>query len=281
MKRLVRMASTLIVVAASALVACAPSDAPGKAAAGPDSASGEAAPVVATPVAGEPIAATALPAASPPSARPAGAPGRRATPGDASVGTLRARSTMAPAARRRVFLADVDLTDVGYDRGSPDAPIVMINFSDFGCPYCGQFERETFPALEREFIATGKVYYKYVPFVMGMFPNGGEAARAAECAADAGAFWPMHDRLYAAQSEWKRSSSPAALFLRYASAGTDTARLAACYRAHQVHPRTARANKLVEEFGVRVTPSFVVNGRPIEGALPLSEFQRLLRDMPK
>lgn len=268
MKSVARTASTLLVVAATAM-ACAPSDAPDQSAARPESATGETAPVVAAPVVAAPVAAAPIPRPAP-----------RATTQRSTRATAAPAAPAAPAARRRVLLADVDLTDVGYDRGNPDAPIVMINFSDFGCPYCGQFERETFPALEREFIATGKLYYKYVPFVMGMFPNGDEAARAAECAADAGAFWPMHDRLYAAQSEWKRSSQPAALFLRYASASVDTARLAACYRANAVHPRTARANALAGEFGVRVTPSFVVNGRPIEGALPLAEFQRLLRDMP-
>ena len=56
---------------------------------------------------------------------------------------------------RRVVLYGVDLTGVGYDKGDPNAPIVMVDFSDFGCPYCGNHARQTLPELEREFIATG------------------------------------------------------------------------------------------------------------------------------
>ncbi|MHB8839651.1 MAG: DsbA family protein, partial [Gemmatimonadaceae bacterium] len=108
------------------------------------------------------------------------------------------------SAPRRVVIGGVDLTGIGYDTGSPGAPIVMVDFSDFGCPFCGRHALETQPALEREFVATGKVFYKYVPFVMGMFPNGDVAARAAECAAEQGKLWEMHDALYADHSAWKR-----------------------------------------------------------------------------
>lgn len=71
------------------------------------------------------------------------------------------------------MLGSTDLTGIGYDRGSVTAPVVIIDFSDFGCPYCGQFSLETYPALEREYVTTGKVLFKYVPFLVGMFPHAG------------------------------------------------------------------------------------------------------------
>jgi protein-disulfide isomerase len=195
-----------------------------------------------------------------------------------------AASPAAPASDerspRQVVLQGSDLTGVGYDKGSATAPVVIVDFSDFGCPYCGKHAQETLPALEQEFIATGKVFYKYVPFVMGMFPNGDLAARAAECAADQGKFWPMHDRLYAAQRDWKRSRAPAPLFHGYATElGLDGARFAACHADARTEGRTQQANDRARRLGVRATPTFFVNGESVEGALPLDVFQRVLREM--
>jgi len=182
-----------------------------------------------------------------------------------------------PPNARRVIVGGVNLTSVGYDRGNPSAPVVVVELSDFGCPYCGQFARTTYPALDSEYVRTGKVFFKYIPFVIGMFPHATEAARAAECAADQRRFWTMYERLYAAQPAWKESASPAAAFSEYAAAaGLDTSRFAACYAAGGMHPRTRLATDAANLLGVRATPSFLVNGRPIEGALPLAAFRTVL-----
>ena len=186
-------------------------------------------------------------------------------------------SSPAQAAPRRVMIGDLDLTGVGYDVGDRAAPVVVIDFSDFGCPYCGEFTRETYPTLEREYVRTGKVYFKYVPFIAGMFRNGQQAVRAAECAADQGKFWPMHDSLYAHQAEWKKAPVPSSVFQREVAAlALDRARFDACYVTQEVHPRTRRANQIANDVGVRVTPSFIVNGRPVEGALPIADFRRVI-----
>lgn len=207
------------------------------------------------------------------------APSRTRTASDAKAASPAAiTGAAAPrSAPRRQMIADLDVTDLGYDVGNRNAPVVVINFSDFGCPYCGQFTHETYPTLEREYVRTGKVLFKYVPFVAGMFPNGEQAARAAECAADQGRFWEMHDRLYAQQAEWKRTREPLALLQGYAATlGLDRAAFDGCYAAQRVHPRTRRANEIASEIGVRVTPSFLVNDRPVEGALPLAQFRRII-----
>lgn len=183
---------------------------------------------------------------------------------------------------RRVLVQGTDLTGIGYDAGSPDAKVVVVNFSDFGCPFCGTFARETYPALEREFVQSGKVFFKYVPFVMGMFPNAREASRAAECAADQGKFWEMHDRLYAGQQAWKRTFAPEEIF-RQNAAGVrlDLARFNACYASQRTDSRTAEATRRAEQLRVRATPSFFVNGRLIEGALPLEQFRMLLTEVSR
>jgi protein-disulfide isomerase len=87
----------------------------------------------------------------------------------------------------------------------------------------------------------------------------------------------MHDALYASQTEWKKARDPVPAFNRYAkAAGLDVARFAKCYAVPEVSPGTMRANIVAGRLGIRVTPSFVVNGKGVEGALPLPQFRQLL-----
>lgn len=170
----------------------------------------------------------------------------------------------------RVALGGVNLTGVGYDLGSVEAPIVIVEFSDFGCPYCAQHALETFPAIDQEYIKDGKVFYKHVPFVMGRFPNGEKAARAAECAGEQGQFWAMHDMIYEHQNDWKRGNDADAVFARLASqAMLDGTRWGSCYASDRQAPRTSAANAAASRLRVRATPTFFINGQLVEGALPL------------
>src|SRR5690606_4163236 len=136
---------------------------------------------------------------------------------------------------------------VGHVRGSPHAPVTVVEFADFGCPYCAKFALETYPALHREYVEAGKVQWYQISFVMGVFPNGAEAARAAECATEQGehAFWAMHDLLYERQEEWKRSDEPERLFGRYAAElEMDAERFGSCYREDRSRSRVTAANAL-------------------------------------
>lgn len=170
-------------------------------------------------------------------------------------------------------------TAIGWSKGSPDAPVVVMEFSDFGCPYCARFSQETYPALHREFVETGRVRWQYVPFVMGMFPNGAEAARAAECAGEQDRFWPMHDLLYAEQRRWKETppAGAAALMADLAARlDLDRDRFASCYAEDRQGARTRAANELAAQFNVQATPTFFIDGRMVQGAIPLDVFRQAL-----
>jgi protein-disulfide isomerase len=191
----------------------------------------------------------------------------------------RAAAGEEPATAAGAAPADgqVDLRSVGYDLGSADAPVVVVEFSDFGCSFCAMFARGTFPELHEEFVETGKVRWKYVPFVMGMFPNGDEAARAAECAGEQGKFWEMHDLLYAHQGEWRRGRDAAGFFASLAAqAELDRGKFASCYREDRRADRTRAANQAARAGGIRATPTFLIDGRRVEGALPAETFRQLL-----
>jgi protein-disulfide isomerase len=200
------------------------------------------------------------------------APPREETP-PPSAPAAAAESSAAAA----VATDTIDLRKLGYARGRADAPVAVYEFSDFGCPFCGMFALGTYPELHEEFVKTGKVRWVMVPFVMGMFPNGAEAARAAECAGEQAGFWPMHDLLFANQKAWKASRAPAALFQDYATrVRLDAKRFASCYGEDRRGGRTALNNRAADAVGIRATPSFLVDGRLVEGALPAEQFRALL-----
>ena len=226
-------------------------------------------------------AVSSAPAQSSGKAAVPGAPALRRSDSSATHGRAAPAAERAPARQpagpRKVLLGDFDLTGIGYDRGSATAPVVMIDLSDFSCPYCGAFSLQTYPAIEREYVKTGKVFFKYVPFVVGSFPHSREVTRATECAAEQGGFWPMMTRVYESQREWRKGGDPFPLLSGLASsAGLDTARLRECYLSGRTDARTARASNLANALGVRVTPSFIINERPVQGALPLADFRKVI-----
>jgi protein-disulfide isomerase len=171
----------------------------------------------------------------------------------------------------------IDLRRIGYAEGAEEAPVTVIEFSDFGCPFCAMFAQGTYPELRREFIETGRVRWVFVPFVMGTFPDGAEAARTGECAAEQGRFREMKMRIYAGQREWKSTRNAASVFGSYAKElGLDEGRFASCYREDRLGERTRTNNRAANAVGIRATPSFLINGRLVEGALPPEQFRMIL-----
>jgi hypothetical protein len=83
----------------------------------------------------------------------------------------------------------------GLSKGRRDAPVTIVEFSDFQCTYCRKFWKETLPRIQAEYIDTGKVWFVYRHFVT-FGPVSERAAEAAECAGEQGQFWAYHDRLF-------------------------------------------------------------------------------------
>ncbi|ABX13566.1 DsbA family protein [Nitrosopumilus maritimus] len=88
--------------------------------------------------------------------------------------------------------------------GNPDAPISIIEFSDYQCPFCARFYTQTLPTLESEYIEKGKVNFIYRDFPIQNHPNARPAALASECADEQEQFWEYHDILFKKQDMWKR-----------------------------------------------------------------------------
>jgi protein-disulfide isomerase len=177
----------------------------------------------------------------------------------------------------RAAAQGLDLKGLGFDKGSPAAPIAVVEFGDFGCSACALFFRDTWPALNREFIATGRIKYKYVPFVLGSFPNSGAATKAALCAAEQDAFWSMHDVLYTRQKEWKNLIRPAAQMEKYAvQLNLNRAKYRECYDRDRAGPQLQQANDIAQGLLVRATPTFFINGQRGVGALSIDQWRQIV-----
>lgn len=171
-----------------------------------------------------------------------------------------------------------NVTGLGYDRGDPEAPILVVEFGDFGCSACAQFKELTFQQFNREFILTGRVRFKFIPFVMGSFPNSREATRAAECAADQSSFWSMHDELFRRQGDWLRQRDPRELFDQIATGmHLDMAKFRECYSSGAPDARIDRANGVAAELKLRGTPTFFINDQQALGALKIEQWRQLIR----
>jgi protein-disulfide isomerase len=172
--------------------------------------------------------------------------------------------------------AQVDLSEIGHVLGQPDAPITVVEFSDFACGACAEFAQESFGELRTRLIESGRVVWRQVPFALG-FRRGGEATLAGECAADQGAFWPMHDALFEDPERWKEAPDEAAAFRDIASElSLDVALFSECYDDRRHRRRVDVANRAARRLGIRATPSFYIQGRPALGALTVEHFMMLV-----
>ncbi|MFQ5793607.1 MAG: DsbA family protein [Candidatus Bipolaricaulia bacterium] len=160
-------------------------------------------------------------------------------------------------------------------KGSPDAPVTVIEFSDFQCPHCANFTLNTAPQLET-YINTGKVRW-----VFRNFPFLGEgsvrAAEAAMCAHEQGTFWAYHDRLFHRAAIRRRGAFDEQALKRLAEElQLDTQMFNNCLGTRRYTDQVQEQFREGQRLGVQGTPTFFINGRITAGDLPLSTFREIL-----
>ena len=151
-------------------------------------------------------------------------------------------------------------------RGSETARVVMIEYSDFECPFCMRFARETLPELDRQFIATGKVRLVFRHLPLGKHRFAQKAAEAAECAGHQGKFWPMHDRLFLDP----KSLADEDLRAHASALGLDSPAFETCQAglmADRVQSDSASARLL----GVTGTPAFFIGTVETDGRVRIRQ----------
>jgi protein-disulfide isomerase len=194
-------------------------------------------------------------------------------------GSAAKTSAAAPGARQ-VQTAKRDSADPLSARamGSPTAPITVYEMSDFQCPFCRRHALETWPAIEREYVATGKVRWVFLNYPLtSLHPNAAAAAQFAMCAADAGKFWPVHDLLYQHQETWAPLKDPAPYLITLAdSVGIPRDRMLACLQSPKAREAVEADAAGAARAGATSTPSFYIEGGMIAGAYPIGVFRQVL-----
>ncbi len=166
--------------------------------------------------------------------------------------------------------------------GDPDAPVVIQEFSDFGCIHCASFGLETKKLLEEEFINTGIVYLQFhsVGALLGSSATV-QAAEAAYCAGEQDSFWNFHDLVFTNQLNLfsNRTAENSKTYLEFAEIlDLDLSRFETCLVERTFQALVAADESLARQAGVTGTPAFLINGMMMRGNQPIENFRLAIED---
>ncbi|MCC7203348.1 MAG: DsbA family protein [Nitrospirae bacterium] len=198
------------------------------------------------------------------------------------VETLKAKSAAAPAQPSQELQEVTAGTDDDPFLGRSDAPVTIIEFSDYQCPFCGRFVKNTLPDIVKKYIDTGKVKYIFRDFPLDFHKNAPKAAEAANCAGDKGKYWEMHDKLFDNQSALSLDN-----LRQYATEiGLDADSFNACLDSGRHAEEITKDLEDGIKATVSGTPTFVIGrtqsgkkevvGKKLVGARPLASFEQVI-----
>src|SRR5574341_1733905 len=166
----------------------------------------------------------------------------------------------------------------GPSRGSPNAPVTIVEFSDFQCSFCRNFWRETLPRIQEKYIQTGKVRFVYRHLAI-LGPPAVQAAIASECAHEQDRFWPYHDRLFSSAGLFPFTAGN---LKRYAEElRLDASRFNACFDTGKPREKVEQETIIGRMVGMTGTPGFLINGGRLIGAQPFEVFEEIIQAMLK
>lgn len=167
----------------------------------------------------------------------------------------------------------LDIPTEGFpSEGPDDAPIVIVEFSDFECPFCTKWHNETYLPLREKYPDQIKLVYRNFPLI-GLHANAYLAAEAAMCAGDQDRYWDYHEALF----ESKNGMGEAAFKGYAAELGLDTADFNDCLDSRKYEEFVKDDMNYAASIGVQSTPTFYVNGQPVIGAQPFAVFDQIIQ----
>ncbi|MCC6237440.1 MAG: DsbA family protein [Dehalococcoidia bacterium] len=171
----------------------------------------------------------------------------------------------------------------GRTWGDPAAPVRIVAFEDFQCPFCAQYTHNVEPALATEFIDTGKVRYEFHHLAF-LGNESTAAAEASECAVEQDQFWPYHDVLYLRQGRENSGVYTVDRLKAYGNevdgalpAGSwDQAAFEACIDSGRTRTTVERLTREAGEVGARSTPTLMINGKLLAGVRSIEEIRQAI-----
>ncbi len=198
------------------------------------------------------------------------------------------RVTEPTPARGPVTEVSLDVPVAGRPmKGSAQATVAIVEFSDYQCPFCGRYVAQTLPRIAADYIASGKVQYFFVNFpIESLHPQAFRAHEAALCAGEQGKYWEMHDRLFADQTALAAED----LAGHAKAVGLDMEEYEPCVESGRSAARVREDQALGQRAGVGGTPLFLVGTieaggtsvqavRAISGAQPFAVFKQTLDEL--
>jgi protein-disulfide isomerase len=168
--------------------------------------------------------------------------------------------------------------------GDPRAPVTVVEFSDYQCPFCARHVHDTMPQIERELVKTGRVKYVVLDFpITGLHPDAFRGHEAARCAGEQGKFWPMHARLF----DNRQSMQAADLEAHAQALGLDRAAFRQCLASGRHGDAIRRNLEEGQKAGITGTPTFLFGltdpkeprvrvTRTLTGAQPYDRFKETI-----
>jgi len=152
--------------------------------------------------------------------------------------------------------------------GNKNAPVEIIVFDDFQCPFCARFEQQSFKEIKTNYIDTGKVKFIYMHFPLGFHSMAAPAAEATECAHEQGKFWELHDKIFENQASLNEEN-----LKKWAQEiGLNMEDFNTCYSTGKYSEEVQKEMALGSSVGIQGTPSFLINGKLAVGALPMDDY---------
>lgn len=161
-------------------------------------------------------------------------------------------------------------TENAHALGPSDAPITLVEFSDYQCPYCRRWHAEVYESLLAAYPGQIRFVYRHLP-LDSIHPDAISAAEAAMCAGEQEAYWTFHEKLFSSESLGNQ------VYVQYAEdLGLDVQTFAACINERKYQEAVAADTDFALNLGIRSTPTFFVNGLAIVGAQPLDVFKQVI-----
>ena len=174
----------------------------------------------------------------------------------------------------KVDARNIDIED-WPTKGDPDAPVVIIEYSDYACPFSKRLKEDTVSKLKEVYVESGRVLfvYKDLPVV-----GGNLAAEAAHCAGEQGAYWEYHDILFENQTADRGSWGNPDIHRGYAETlGLDANRLVACFQERRYREKVLESTQEAQSLGGRGTPFLLINTQTVSGAQPYPVFEQIIQ----
>ena len=174
---------------------------------------------------------------------------------------------------------EAQVLEAAYRKGSPDAPVTIIEFSDYQCPFCQRWFNDTYPQLQ-PYLEDGTAQLIFVDFPLNIHPEAPAAHQAARCAGELSGndgYWTMHDALFKTLGRWGGQANPAPILKEVANeVGLDGEAIQSCVESERYKEQVDAGLREGVRLGVSGTPTFFVNGTRLVGAQPWSAFEPFL-----